>query len=134
MEVAKDLSKSEMPPFYRIVSENHSDAQHLVYEIAISPEHPVFAGHFPGMPIVPGVMTMDIIKELVQKHLNQKLMLSSAKDIKFMTLIKPAENQILTFSIACMPIATDYEVNVSVTEGEQICLKMKGIFTPKHQN
>jgi 3-hydroxyacyl-[acyl-carrier-protein] dehydratase len=57
--------------------------------IAFNEKHPVFAGHFPGNPVVPGVLQVQVIKELLEKKLGQKLLLVSARNIKFLSVISP---------------------------------------------
>lgn len=36
---------------------------HIVAELDIDPELPLFAGHFPGQPIFPGVLTMEALAQ-----------------------------------------------------------------------
>jgi 3-hydroxyacyl-[acyl-carrier-protein] dehydratase len=52
-------------------------------------EHPVFEGHFPGNPILPGVCTVQIIKELLEKALNKPFILMKAGNIKYLGFINP---------------------------------------------
>jgi 3-hydroxyacyl-[acyl-carrier-protein] dehydratase len=40
----------------------------IVGDITISPDHPSLPGHFPGRPIVPGVVLLDEALALIGKH------------------------------------------------------------------
>lgn len=51
--------------------------------------HEIFKGHFPSQPVVPGVCTMQIIKELLEEQLGCSLQLSSAAQVKFLQLLTP---------------------------------------------
>ncbi len=61
--------------------------------IALDKEHPIFQGHFPGFPIVPGVCMMAIIKELLEDVVERPLQLIQTANIKFLSLINPFENE-----------------------------------------
>lgn len=81
--------------FYKVVSSLEKDVSSFQWSIIINKEHEIFEGHFPGLPIVPGVCMMQIIKELLQDKLRIKLNLKSASNIKFLSLINPTEtNQV----------------------------------------
>ena len=63
-----------------------------ICRITLNPAHPIFAGHFPGNPITPGVCMLQIIKELTEKITQKKLFLSKTSQVKFMTLINVVKN------------------------------------------
>ena len=42
----------------------------------IPPDHPAFAGHFPGRPIVPGVLLLDHALLLAEQRMGRPLHLS----------------------------------------------------------
>jgi 3-hydroxyacyl-[acyl-carrier-protein] dehydratase len=92
-------------------------------------DHPVFEGHFPGNPILPGVCTLQIAGELLSKYLDQKLLLVKSENIKFMSLVIPAENTILNFEISLGKKEDNILfVKFTVTSNEVEVLKMKGSY------
>ena len=74
--------------FYKISNEN-SIEQQLSADIQFDAAHEIFAGHFPGQPVVPGVCMMQIVKDSAEILLDKKLDLLYASQIKFLTVIDP---------------------------------------------
>jgi 3-hydroxyacyl-[acyl-carrier-protein] dehydratase len=60
--------------------------------ISLDKDHPIFKGHFPGLPVVPGVCMMAIVKELLEEVVNRPLQLLHTTNMKFLSLINPLEN------------------------------------------
>jgi 3-hydroxyacyl-[acyl-carrier-protein] dehydratase len=97
--------------------------------VMIMLDHPVFDGHFPGNPILPGVCTLQIAGELLSKYLDQKLMLVKSENIKFMSLVIPTENTILDFKISLGDKEEKiFSVKCAVTSNGVEVLKMKGSY------
>jgi 3-hydroxyacyl-[acyl-carrier-protein] dehydratase len=59
--------------------------------IVLNAAHGIFAGHFPQMPIVPGVCQAQIIKELLEEEVDAKLFLHKGDNIKFTGMIIPTQ-------------------------------------------
>ena len=53
--------------------------------VRLLPESPIYAAHFPGFPVTPGVTLVQIALELMGRKL------LSAKDIKFVVPVIPSE-------------------------------------------
>ena len=60
-------------------------------------EHPAFAGHFPGNPIVPGVVLLDQAILFAEKMLGQTGLNWQVGNAKFFSPVKPEEA--LTFAL-----------------------------------
>ncbi|ASZ11470.1 3-hydroxyacyl-ACP dehydratase [Chitinophaga pendula] len=75
--------------FYTIVQEHAEEGQPLRLSIALNAAHPIFEGHFPGQPVVPGVCMMQTIQELLERKLERKLQLKKANSMKFLNAINP---------------------------------------------
>ncbi len=78
--------------FYTLTDPVSIEGINFRTEIKLNSKHPIFKGHFPGLPVVPGVCMMAIVKEILQKGVGKKLMLEKADNIKFMALINPNEH------------------------------------------
>lgn len=89
MEIDFQNTKMLLTDFYTIQKiETGENGKYCAF-IHLNKEHEIFKGHFPGNPILPGVCTMQIIKELTETVVQKKLILSRAINVKFMALINP---------------------------------------------
>lgn len=50
-----------------------------------------YKGHFPDMPVAPGVCLTQMAKEVLQKIVERKLLLSDGLNIKFLKVVNPNE-------------------------------------------
>ena len=55
-------------------------------------EHPIFAGHFPGQPVVPGACLVQISEELLSQKLDRPVQLTGIRNLKFRRVITPDMN------------------------------------------
>lgn len=59
----------------------------MTLDMLIDKHHPALAGHFPGNPIVPGVVILDHLIQLWQKQSGQSV--NSIMNAKFINLLRP---------------------------------------------
>jgi 3-hydroxymyristoyl/3-hydroxydecanoyl-(acyl carrier protein) dehydratase len=64
----------------------------------IDASHPALPGHFPGNPIVPGVVLIDRLAAAIEHHANAHL--TRLPQVKFMRPLKPGEIASLTIDDA----------------------------------
>ena len=57
--------------------------------LKIPADHPAFAGHFPGVPIVPGVVLLDEVMHAVVSDTGLAAMAWQISSVKFLSPLKP---------------------------------------------
>ena len=58
---------------------------------SLPPDHPVFRGHFPGNPLVPGVMLLEWVLDEVAHALSRAPSALRIREAKFFTPLAPAQ-------------------------------------------
>jgi 3-hydroxymyristoyl/3-hydroxydecanoyl-(acyl carrier protein) dehydratase len=86
-------------------------------------DHPAFAGHFPGRPIVPGVVLLDRAISLAEVRLGTAVAGWQVGNAKFLSPVGPGE--ILEFTLTTAPGAS---IAFTVRAGER--LVASGSLTP----
>lgn len=115
------LQKSD---FFAIESMTHNEAG-IEALLHINPAHPVFEGHFPGRPVVPGVCMLQLIKEVAETAVNRNLLLKQASQVKYLQVLVPEYRQSVLLHIEWKQ---DMAFNATLKEGEQTIMKMSGNF------
>lgn len=59
------------------------------YTIRFDASHPVFAGHFPGHPIVPGACLVQIAEELLSEQVGHTERFTAIRNLKFRQPVTP---------------------------------------------
>jgi 3-hydroxyacyl-[acyl-carrier-protein] dehydratase len=97
--------------------------------ILLNNEHPVFKGHFPGNPILPGVCTVQIIRELLEKAMEKELMLIKASNIKYLGFINPTTIPEIQFDLIIKNTETgSVGCNATVSAAGNALCSFKGEF------
>lgn len=114
--------------FYQIIDLTQLENEHSA-RIELNENHPIFDGHFPENPVMPGVCMFQIIQELTEKVVQKKLSLQQVSHVKFMVLINPKIDNQLTFHFSIVPENATYKVKSQLVFQEQIALKMNATYT-----
>lgn len=77
--------------FFTINSINNNEGT-IEATIQFNASHHIFNGHFPNNPVTPGVVQIQIVKELLEKSLKRTCFLKEVGRCKFMAVLNPNEN------------------------------------------
>ncbi|MBQ4018173.1 MAG: hypothetical protein II605_02900 [Paludibacteraceae bacterium] len=67
-----------------------------VYTIRFDAAHPIFAGHFPGHPIVPGACLVQIAQELTARATGRSGAFTQIRNLKFRQPVTPDQQLTVT--------------------------------------
>lgn len=104
------------------------DEQNVNAKVKIHKEHEVFKGHFPDSPVMPGVCMIQMIKELTEQTLNQKLFLNKASNVKFMAIINPEVNALIDLSLTISEEDGFVKVKNVTSYDDTVALKLSATF------
>ncbi|HOI26997.1 MAG TPA: beta-hydroxyacyl-ACP dehydratase [Paludibacteraceae bacterium] len=97
--------------FFTIKTAENDNEGNYHFVVCLKPEHTIFKGHFPEMPVVPGVCTIQMVKECLQSVSNEEYQILNIINCKFPGMIVPT-----------MVKNLDIDINVALSE-EGITMK-----------
>lgn len=78
--------------YYLVESKKHEGANsEAVYVVRFDATHPIFAGHFPGHPIVPGACLVQLAEELAGMTIGQPIRFTALRNLKFRQPVTPEQ-------------------------------------------
>ena len=99
-------------------------------KISINRTNKIFEGHFPGLPIVPGVCMMQIIREIMETTTKKSLKLSAADNMKFLSVINPDQNSEVDVAITYTENGGTFLVAATLFAGTVTFFKLKALLKP----
>lgn len=96
--------------------------------IRLNEDHPIFKGHFPGQPVLPGACMLQMVKEILQEQLSQSVKLKKAMNLKFIAPIDPRLTDELLLELSYKTIENGFMVNASISANEATCFKLQAVF------
>lgn len=117
--------------FYTIEGSDYENSQ-ILCSVKLNPNHEVYKGHFPQQAVVPGVIQLQIAKELLEGNLKLNLMMDDISQVKYLKPIIPEQNSGLKFEITIKDKnESAVKANINITAEETIFTKAKINFSIK---
>jgi 3-hydroxyacyl-[acyl-carrier-protein] dehydratase len=110
--------------FYKILQKEVTPGV-LKAKISISKKHRIFDGHFPGLPVVPGVCMLQIVREIMEVYSERELKISEADNMKFLSVINPEQHQEIDVLINYNEEAGNFPINATLFAGTTTFFKLK---------
>ena len=99
-------------------------------QLLCNPTHPVYQAHFPGNPITPGACLLQTAGALMQQKMGRPLFLKSSKNIKYLSLLVPAEDKEVKFGFSrVMESETECKAQVVIADESTVYSKMSLTFS-----
>ena len=103
------------------------EAGFITATVIFDASHPIFEGHFPAIPVVPGVCMMQLVKEILEQAIDKKTMLTKANQLKFLSVITPTITTEVDLKLQYKRDGNSYDVNAELRNTERSFFKMKAI-------
>ena len=124
-----DASGNEIDPRQELIDKIlELSATHVVGVKHVSEKEDYFRGHFPGNPILPGVVMLSIVKQAVKRSLGFDVQLASASNLKYLAFINPMATPSIFLNLELEQLEDDIKVNATLFFEDTIFFKMKGSY------
>ena len=100
----------------------------FITTIELNPGHIVYSGHFPGHPVTPGVIQMQIVHELLEKHFCKNLKLITMIRCKFLKILNPNETSQIVVHIELNMIDELLNIKARGENGTDIFFKLNSVY------
>ena len=119
MKLLKDLFE---------ITESSAHESGFSTTIKLFPGHIVYEGHFPGHPITPGVMQLQIVHELRETHLGKSIKLIAVDDCKFLKIVNPEQEKELRIEVEFVETDSVLHVRAVGKHDADTFLKLKATY------
>jgi 3-hydroxyacyl-[acyl-carrier-protein] dehydratase len=110
--------------FYTIVQKELSPGA-VKAKISINGSHRILEGHFPGLPVVPGVCMLQIVREVMEVNTGKDLKISEADNMKFLSVINPQQNELVDVQVNYTEEGDKYAISATLFAGTVTFFKLK---------
>ena len=110
---------------YSLETLTHENTK-IVATITLNASHDIFKGHFPDIPVLPGVTMMQMVKEILETALNRSLLIQAAGQLKFLQMVNPLMVKQLEWEIDYTTMDEKIQVKAQMKAGETTFFKMTG--------
>ena len=97
--------------------------------VDIPADHAAFAGHFPGQPILPGVLLLKRVMDLAEAGLGRSLAVCALRNVKFIAPVMPRDRLRLELA-QTSPVQYSFSVHIVQADVAQAVLACSGQLRP----
>ena len=123
---------TEMQDLFTSIDNYLAQEGHYAFRVRLDASHPVYRGHFPGHPVLPGVCTLQLVRECLNRGTGRRFRYAAIRECKFLGMIVPQADTLLDIDIRLADDGTAAKkVTCVVTNNEKTVLKLKATATPE---
>ena len=100
------------------ISDVQQAPESVTHSILLNKDCIIYQAHFPGMPITPGVCIVQIAEELLSDYLQKPLQLTSIRNAKFLSILKPTDHVVLVHLKAIKQAKGTVSAQAVIDDGE----------------
>ncbi|MCK5857169.1 MAG: hypothetical protein KAG64_06740 [Bacteroidales bacterium] len=122
-----------MSKIYKI-EQFYEQGSKIIAHLSIDENHPIFDGHFPQRSVLPGVIQLEIIKEVLSCFMKSSYKVQSIKNAKYLAMILPDENRSFSTELDYI-IQDDQSVKIKavIKNSSKVFLKFSGVFIKNNE-
>ncbi len=113
--------------FFYVVEEAVTP-ERIVATIKLNSSHQIYLAHFPGNPVTPGVVQIQIVKEILQAAFNKKLQLLSMSRCKFLSILNPVATPTIIIEADIAKEEGKIKVNAAGRNNETTYFKLSAVY------
>lgn len=114
---------------YNLVSLQKNGNGEWLAEVELNAECSVYQGHFPGMPITPGVILLAMTGEIAEKIVGSECRLVNVKNLRFLKILTPEEARI-SFVVHSLEREEGlFKLKASIVKGDVLFAKISASYS-----
>ena len=117
--------------FYNIEHSTISDEK-ASFSIRLNKDHSIYKGHFPEFPVTPGVVQLEIIKELISISTNKRISLLSIRNCKFLAVLVPDDSFLSVDIDFTNNEDGNLKISARIANQENVFFKLNGVYVPSN--
>ena len=100
------------------VSPPEATEQGWTAHVCLNAGHPVFKGHFPGQPVLPGVLMLKITVDCCRLITGRELQLQQVIQAKYLNFISPLTHPEFECRLSLTELETGWKVSATLLHSE----------------